>query len=76
MHGASTVLVPFLLYIKVGALHNDVFHQIISGDNTGTVSAAASLLFAKFSAPCLSQHEVWDIKTGKLEFEFRRAHQD
>eukprot|EP00439_Symbiodinium_sp_Y106_P039795 s4865_g4.t2 len=41
----------------VGALYNDVFHQIISGDNTGTVS-------------------VWDIKTGKLEFEFRRAHQD
>ena len=41
----------------VGALHNDVFHQIISGDNMGTIS-------------------VWDIQTGKLEFEFRRAHQD
>lgn len=41
----------------VGALHNDVFHQIISGDQLGTVS-------------------VWDIQTGKLEFEFRRAHQD
>ena len=41
----------------VGALYNDVFHQIISGDNMGTVS-------------------VWDIQTGKLEFEFRRAHQD
>ncbi|CAJ1394642.1 unnamed protein product [Effrenium voratum] len=41
----------------VGALYNDVFHQVISGDNMGTIS-------------------VWDVQTGKLEFEFRRAHQD
>eukprot|EP00931_Biecheleriopsis_adriatica_P049577 TRINITY_DN28689_c0_g2_i1.p1 TRINITY_DN28689_c0_g2~~TRINITY_DN28689_c0_g2_i1.p1 ORF type:complete len:1101 (-),score=248.22 TRINITY_DN28689_c0_g2_i1:96-3398(-) len=41
----------------IGALYNDVFNQVISGDNTGTVC-------------------VWDIQTGKLEFEFRRAHQD
>ena len=25
---------------------------------------------------CQSFSKVWDIKTGKLEFEFRRAHQD
>eukprot|EP00930_Biecheleria_cincta_P037482 TRINITY_DN25736_c0_g1_i1.p1 TRINITY_DN25736_c0_g1~~TRINITY_DN25736_c0_g1_i1.p1 ORF type:complete len:1103 (-),score=189.58 TRINITY_DN25736_c0_g1_i1:90-3398(-) len=41
----------------IGALYNDVFDQIISGDNLGTVS-------------------VWDLRTGRLEFEFRRAHQD
>lgn len=42
--------------LEVGALHNDVFQQIISGDNQGTIS-------------------VWDLYSGKLEFEFRRAHQ-
>lgn len=41
----------------IGALYNDVFDQIISGDSLGTVS-------------------VWCIHTGRLEFEFRRAHQD
>lgn len=41
----------------VGALYNDVFHQVVSGDSSGTIC-------------------VWDVRTGKLEFEFRRAHQD
>lgn len=41
----------------VGALYNDVFQQVITGDNLGTVS-------------------VWDVDTGKLEFEFKRAHED
>ncbi|CAE8693043.1 unnamed protein product [Polarella glacialis] len=41
----------------VCALYNDVFLQIISGDNLGTVS-------------------VWDVRSGRVEFEFRRAHQD
>jgi len=41
----------------VGALYNDVFHQVVSGDTLGTIC-------------------VWDVRSGKLEFEFRRAHQD
>ena len=30
---------------EVGALHNDVFHQIISGDNMGTISVESSALW-------------------------------
>lgn len=41
----------------VGALYNDVFSQVVSGDSLGTVC-------------------VWDVRTGHLEFEFRRAHGD
>eukprot|EP00927_Polykrikos_kofoidii_P039214 TRINITY_DN33643_c0_g1_i1.p1 TRINITY_DN33643_c0_g1~~TRINITY_DN33643_c0_g1_i1.p1 ORF type:complete len:1117 (+),score=166.25 TRINITY_DN33643_c0_g1_i1:166-3516(+) len=41
----------------VGALYNDDFHQVVSGDSLGTVC-------------------VWDVRTGKLDFEFRRTHHD
>ena len=125
------MLSPTPCWCEVGALHNDVFHQIISGDNTGTVSVVSLLspwswhdhaskprvlswsplrgfqflvavsagwfevrppvlgcttylflqppqcLLVRFVLACpLSLQKVWDIKTGKLEFEFRRAHQD
>lgn len=39
----------------VGALFNDVFCQVVSGDSMGTIC-------------------VWDVRTGSLEFEYRRAH--
>eukprot|EP00929_Paragymnodinium_shiwhaense_P117445 TRINITY_DN8801_c0_g1_i2.p1 TRINITY_DN8801_c0_g1~~TRINITY_DN8801_c0_g1_i2.p1 ORF type:complete len:1148 (-),score=306.96 TRINITY_DN8801_c0_g1_i2:362-3805(-) len=41
----------------IGALYNDDFHQVVSGDNTGTIC-------------------VWDVRSGKLEFEFWRTHGD
>jgi len=41
----------------MGALYNEDYHQIVSGDNQGTVC-------------------VWDVRSGKLEFEFRRTHGD
>lgn len=36
----------------VGALYNDVFRQVVSGDHLGTIC-------------------VWDVRTGKMDFEFR-----
>lgn len=41
----------------IGALYNEVFCQIVSGDCQGTV-------------------RVWDVRSGHMEFEFRRAHGD